>query len=62
MSRNEIRSILKDRLVNYASIIVDHLPQKEDPNWVCMTAGGNLIKYPGKLMTRTTKMTTSKVF
>ena len=61
MSHNEIRSILKDLVVTYASIAVDHHPQKEDPNRVRITAGGNLIKYPGKLTTRTANLTTSKV-
>ena len=60
MSYDEIRSILKDWVVTYASIVVDHWPPKEDPNWVRIT-GGNLIKYPCKLMTRTANLTTSKV-
>ena len=41
MLHDEIRSILKDWVVTYASIIVDHHhPQKENPNRLCITAGG----------------------
>ena len=49
------------RVVTYANIIVDYRPQKEDPNRVRITAGGNLIIYPGKLTTRTADITTSKI-
>ena len=48
-------------MVTYAIITVFHFSQKEDPNRVRITAGGNLIKYPGKLMIRTDDLTTSKV-
>jgi hypothetical protein len=33
----------------------------KDPNCIQITAGGNLIKYPGKLLTRTANLTTSKL-
>ena len=42
-------------------MVVDYRPQKPDPNRVRITAGGNLIKYPGKLTTRNADLTTSKV-
>ena len=61
MFHDEIRSIPKDRVVTYAGIVVDQRPQKEDPNRVCITMGGNFIKYTGKIMTRTANLTTSKV-
>ena len=61
MSHNEIRSIRKNWVATYASIVTDNCPQKEDPNQVYITAGGNLIKYPGQLMTQTADMTTSEV-
>jgi hypothetical protein len=32
-----------------------------DPHQICITAGGNLINYPGKLSTRTANLTTSKL-
>ena len=47
--------------MKYTSIVVDYRPQKPDFNQVRITAGGNLIKYPGELTTRTADLTTSKV-
>ena len=61
MTHDQIRQIPKDRVVTYARIVVDFRPQKEDPNRVRITAGGNLIKYPGELTTRTANLTTSKI-
>ena len=37
-----IKNIPRDRVVTYARIVVDYRPQKEDPNRVRITAGGNL--------------------
>ena len=45
----------------YARIVVDFRPQKADPNRVRITAGGNLIKCPGELTTRTADITTTKI-
>ena len=53
--------IPNDRAVTYANIVVDYRPQKDDPNRVRITAGGNLIIYPGELTTRTADITTSKI-
>ena len=61
MTHDQIRTIPKDRVVTYARIVVDFRPQKEDPNRVRITAGGNLIQYPGELTTRTANLTTSKI-
>eukprot|EP00804_Cyclotella_cryptica_P000710 CCRYP_000992-RB/>CCRYP_000992-RB protein AED:0.38 eAED:0.38 QI:0/0/0/1/0/0/2/0/263 len=36
-------------------------PQKDDPNRVRITVGGNLINYPGELTTRTADLTTAKI-
>ena len=44
-----------------ARIVVDFRPQKLDPNRVRITAGGNLIKCPGKLTTRRADITTTKI-
>ena len=62
MTHKEIRNIPKDQTVTYARMVVYYLPQKPDPNLVHITAGGNLIKYPGELTTRTVDLTTSKIF
>ena len=56
-----IRSIRCDRTVTYTRIVVDYRPQKADPNRVRLTAGGNLIEYPGELTTRTADLTTTKI-
>ena len=61
MTHEEIANIPADRVVTYARIVVDFRPQKEDPNQVRITAGGNLIQYPGELPTRTADLTTSKI-
>ena len=61
ITHKEIRNIPKDRTVTYARMVVDYRPQKPDPNQVHITAGGNLIKYPGELTMRTADLTTSKI-
>ncbi len=43
---DKIRYIPNDRTVTYARIVIDHRPQKDDPNQVRITVGGNLIDYP----------------
>ena len=61
LSPDQIHEIPNDQVVTYANIVVDYCPQKEDPNRVRITAGGNLIVYPGGLTTRTADITTSKI-
>eukprot|EP00804_Cyclotella_cryptica_P011350 CCRYP_016360-RA/>CCRYP_016360-RA protein AED:0.27 eAED:0.23 QI:0/0/0/1/0.5/0.33/3/0/674 len=61
MSHNDIKQIPRDRTVTYACIVVDYRPQKDDPNRVRITVGGNLITYPGELTTRTADLTTAKI-
>jgi hypothetical protein len=61
LSHNAIRLIPTDRTVTYARIVIDHRPQKVDPNRVRITVGGNLINYPFELTTRTTDMIYSKL-
>ena len=61
MTHEEIKNIPSDRTVTYARIVVDYRAHKEDPNRVCITIGGNLINYPGEIMTRTADLTTTKV-
>ena len=57
----QIQHIPKDRTITYARIVVDYRPQKTNPNRVCITAGGNLITYPGELTTRMADLTTTKI-
>ena len=61
MSHDEIKKIPRDRTVTYARIVVDYHPQKDDPNQVRITVGGNLINYPGELTTRMADLTTAKL-
>lgn len=61
MTHEQILRIPKDKVVTYGHIVVDYRPQKADPNRVRITAGGNLIIYPGELTTRTADLTTAKV-
>ena len=46
---NKSKIIPLDRTVAHALIVCDYRPQKEDPNRVRITVGGNLIEYPGEL-------------
>ena len=61
MTIDEIKQIPKDRTVTYARIVVDYCPQKDDPNRVRITVGGNLIDYPDELTTQTADLVTSKI-
>ena len=61
LTHAQIARIPLDRVITYARIVVDFCPQKEDPNRVRITAGGNLISYPGELTTRTADLTTAKI-
>jgi hypothetical protein len=58
---DKIRRIPKDRTVIYACIVIDHWPQKDDPNHVHITIGGNFIDYPYKLTTQTADEISSKI-
>jgi len=61
MTHEDIPNIPKDCTITYARVVVDFRPQKEDPYRIRITAGGNLINYPGELSTRTADLTTSKL-
>ena len=49
------------RTVTYLRIVVDHCPQKTEPERVRWTVGGNLVDYPGNVSTPTADMTTAKL-
>jgi hypothetical protein len=61
MTHAEILIIPADRTITYARAVIDFCPQKADPHRIRITAGGNLINYPGELTTRTANLTTSKL-
>jgi hypothetical protein len=58
---SDICNIPKDRTITYAWNVIDHHPQREDPNRVCITVGGNLIGYPFELIMQTANMVSSKI-
>jgi len=51
MTHAEIPLIPADSTSTYMRVVVDFHPQKADPHRICITAGGNLINYPGELTT-----------
>ena len=59
MSHDDIRRH-KGQKYTYARIVLDHRPQKEEPNCIRITAGGNLIKCNDKLLVRSANITTAK--
>jgi hypothetical protein len=62
MEHDEITTAKKDgKQFTYARNVVDYRPQKEDPNRIRITVGGNLITYKGDVSTRTADLTTSKL-
>ncbi len=61
MTHAEIAKIPKNQTVTYAQVVVAFRPPKADLHCIRITAGDNLINYPGKLSTRTADLTTSKL-
>jgi hypothetical protein len=61
MTHDEIWTMPKNGTVTYACVVVDFRPQKADPHHIRITAGGNLINYPGELLTQSADLTTSKL-
>ena len=61
LNPEDIKNIPKDRVITYARIVIDYRPQKDDPNRVRITAGGNLIIYPDELTTGTADLSTVKI-
>ena len=49
MNHDMIKIIPADRFITYVQIVVDYCAQKDDPNRVCITAGGTLIDYLDKV-------------
>ena len=61
MTHAEIFLIPTEQKITYARVVLNFCPQKADPHFIRITAGGNLINYPGKLTTQTADLTTSKL-
>jgi hypothetical protein len=56
-----ISDIPSNKFATYARIVSEIRPQKDDPHRVRMTAGGNLIQYPGEVSTPSADLTTTKL-
>ncbi len=61
LTHAEIRCTPKDQTVMYAWIVINHCPQKDDPNQVWITVGSNLINYLYELTTQTANMVSAKI-
>jgi hypothetical protein len=62
MTKAEIASTLAaGKKFTYANPVVNHRPQKEDPNRILITAGGNLIQCELELSVRTADINTEKL-
>ncbi len=61
MTHDEISRIPHNQIVTYARIVFNFWPQKAEPHCIRITAGRNLINYPGELSTRTADITTLKL-
>ena len=62
MNHHNITKVLKaGKKFTYANPVVDHRPQKEDPNRIRIIAGGNLIESNGKLLVPTANSDTAKL-
>jgi hypothetical protein len=61
MTHAEILLIPADCTIMYTRVVVNFCPQKLDPHQIWITAGSNLINYPGELTTKTADLTTSKL-
>jgi hypothetical protein len=60
MTINEIAHALQaGTKFTYANLVINHRPQKEDPNRIWITAGGNLISYNSELSVCTADIKTS---
>ncbi len=61
MNHKDILHTPNDCTITYARVVVDFCPQKLDPHRIWITAGGNLINYPGELTAKMADLTTSKL-
>ncbi len=62
MTHEDIAQVLQAKKVfTYANPVVEYRAQKEDPNRIRITAGGNLIKYKEELSVRTADINTAKI-
>jgi hypothetical protein len=53
------QAVPKGKIITYSRFVVDIRPNKSEIHRVRLTAGGNLIQYPGDVATRSADLTTS---
>jgi hypothetical protein len=62
MTHDEItHALASKKFFTYANPVVNYRPQKDDPHWIRITAGGNLINYEGNASVRTADIDTAKI-
>jgi len=61
MTHDDIKLNPCTQTIKYTRVIVNFHPQKANLHRIRITAGGNLINYPGELSTHTANLTTSKL-
>ena len=61
LTQEQIKKVPKDWVISYARTMDDYWWQKEDPNHVHLTAGGNLFSFPDELLTHFANITTAKI-
>jgi hypothetical protein len=62
MTHDEIAQVVRaGKKFTYANPVIDHQPQKEDPNRIRITAGGNLIDCEHKVSVKTADINTAKI-
>ncbi len=62
MTHDEIAHAYREKKIfTFTNPVVDYRPQKDDPNWIQITAMGNLITYNGELSVRTADINTAKL-
>ncbi len=62
MKHNKLAQILwAGKKITFAHPVVNHRPQKENPNQIRITAMGNLMSYEGELSVCTADINTAKI-
>ena len=62
MTQNEIKHVWgQNKKFTHGNPVVDHRPQKDDPNRIHITAGGNLVKYDSGLFVCTANLDMAKI-
>jgi hypothetical protein len=55
------QQVPKGKIITYARFVADECPQKDEPNQMQLTAGGDQLPYDGKKSTETAGLETTKI-